>query len=221
MALKPLLLKSKVFVKQNGVCLLLYFAVRKLYFTFYKHLFKKCGSIFIAGSFRISGKRNIKIGKLSAGRRVTIDAIKYFNDKVYSPSIVIGHNVSFSDDVHIACTNSIRIGNNILLGSHIYITDHDHGIYSGDDIKHSSPAEPPPCRYLTSTGSVIIEDNVHIGEYVCIMKNVKIGKGSVIGALSVVTKDVPEYSIAVGNPARVIKKYDFGNHIWINIDSGN
>ena len=61
------------------------------------------------GSFRISGKQNIEIVKLFAGRRIVIDAIKYFNDDIYTPSIVIGQNVSISDDIHIACTNKIKI----------------------------------------------------------------------------------------------------------------
>ena len=212
--------KYKVFVRQNGLCLFIYFLLRKLFFIFYKHLFRKCGSIFIAGSFRISGKQSIEIGKLFAGRRITIDAITHFYDKMYSPEILIGRNVSFGDDVHIACTNNIRIGDNVLFGSHIYMTDHDHGIYSGDSVKHSSPTEPPSSRKLTDKGFVIIGDNVHVGEYVCIMKNVQIGKGSIIGAQSVVTRNIPEYSIAVGNPAKVIKKFDFQNHVWISTDNG-
>lgn len=52
------------------------------------------------------------------------------------------------------------------------------------------------------------------------MKNVQIGKGSIIGAQSVVTRNIPEYSIAVGNPAKVIKKFDFQNHVWISTDNG-
>ena len=219
MTIKSLYVKYKVFLRQNGILVFLGFAAKKLFFAFYKHLFKKCGCIFIAGSFRISGKQNIEIVKLFAGRRIVIDAIKYFNDDIYTPSIVIGQNVSISDDIHIACTNKIKIGNNVLTGSHIYISDHDHGIYSGNKIKHSSPEERPAERKLTNDGFVIIEDNVHIGEYVCILKNTRIGKGTVIGAQSVVTGDIPEYSIAVGNPAKVIKKYDFDKQTWISADN--
>jgi acetyltransferase-like isoleucine patch superfamily enzyme len=219
MTIQSLYIKHKVFLKQNGILIFLSFTVKKLFFALYKHLFKKCGCIFIAGSFRISGKQNIEIVKLFAGRRIVIDAIKYFNHDIYTPSIVIGQNVSLSDDIHIACTNKIKIGNNVLMGSHIYISDHDHGIYSGNKIEHSSPEEQPAKRKLTNDGFVIIEDNVHIGEYVCILKNTRIGRGAVIGAQSVVTGDIPEYSVAAGNPAKVIKKYDFDKQIWIRADN--
>jgi len=217
MTLKSFYIKYNTFIKQNGIFVLLCFAVRKIFFAIYKFSFKKCGSIFIAGSFRISGKNNIEITKLSAGRRIVIDAIKYFNDSVYCPSILIGQSVSLSDDVHISCTNKIQIGNNVLTGSHVYISDHDHGIYVEDSDEQSCPDEPPAERRLTNNGFVIIEDNVHIGEYVCILKNTRIGRGSVIGAQSVVIGDIPEYSIAVGNPAKVIKKYDVESQTWIGV----
>ena len=66
-----------------------------------------------------------------------------------------------------------------------------------------------------SKGDVIIEDGCWLGVGVCILPGVKIGKNSVIGANSIVTRDVPEYSIAVGNPAQIIKKYDPEQQTWI------
>ena len=60
-------------------------------------------------------------------------------------------------------------------------------------------------RPMYSKGPVVIEDNVWIGEMVCILPNVRIGKGSIIGANAVVTKDVPANALVGGNPARVIK----------------
>lgn len=80
------------------------------------------------------------------------------------------------------------------------ITDHCHGKNSLDDIDSA-----PEHRKLISKGPIIIEDNVWIGENVCIMPGTRIGKNSIIGALSVVTKDIPPYSVAVGTPAKVIK----------------
>ena len=66
----------------------------------------------------------------------------------------------------------------------------------------------PNLRPLTSKGPIIIEDNVWIGEMVCILSGVSIGKGAIIAAGSVVTKDIPAYTIAAGIPAKVIKKFD-------------
>lgn len=60
----------------------------------------------------------------------------------------------------------------------------------------------------------MIDDNVWLGELVCIMPGVTVGKGSIVGAHSVVTHDIPPYSIAVGSPAKVIKQYNFSTKIW-------
>ncbi len=68
-----------------------------------------------------------------------------------------------------------------------------------------------------SANEIIIEDGVWVGAGVIVTAGVRIGKNSVIGAGSVVTKDIPAYSVAVGNPARVIKYFDFGTHKWIKI----
>lgn len=210
--------KYILFIKQNGVRRFLYYALRKLFFVFYKRTFKSCESIFFAGSFCITGKKCIEIGKLSAGRYFRMDAIQHALDGLYyQPKITIGTNVSFGDNAHIGCTNRISIGNNVLFGSHVYISDHDHGIYGGKE-EHSSPLTPPAFRPLTNDAYVEIEDNVFVGEYAAILKNVTIKKGAIIGAHAVVTKDVPEFSIVAGNPARVIRKYDFEKKRWLMPD---
>ncbi|PIA86231.1 DapH/DapD/GlmU-related protein [Streptococcus parauberis] len=64
------------------------------------------------------------------------------------------------------------------------------------------------------TSPVQIDSDVWIGENVVILQGVKIGKGSIIGANSVVNKDVPEYSIVAGTPAKVIKQYNFEQQLW-------
>ena len=66
---------------------------------------------------------------------------------------------------------------------------------------------PPLRRELFSKGPVLIKKNVWLGRNVCVMPNVVIGEGAVIGANSVVTHDIPDYSVAVGSPARVIRQY--------------
>lgn len=86
----------------------------------------------------------------------------------------------------------------------MYITDNGHGIYSGD-ATHSLPTEQPIMRCLDSNKEVVISDNVWIGDNVTVLPIVHIGKGCVIGANSVVTKDIPDNCIAVGIPAKVIK----------------
>jgi lipopolysaccharide O-acetyltransferase len=189
-------------------------ALRFLYCRIYGLRFRTCGSFFIRGSFYIRGNRHISIGSLRAGDRIRIEAVERHGDQDFQPSITIGHGVCFTDDIHIGCTHRIELRDGVLLGSHVYITDHDHGIYAGDHPQ--SPADQLPSqRPLTGDGTVILEENVHVGEYVTILKNVRIGKGSVIGAHSNVTSDIPPYTIAVGNPARPIKRFSQDSLRWV------
>jgi acetyltransferase-like isoleucine patch superfamily enzyme len=94
----------------------------------------------------------------------------------------------------------------------VYISDHSHGDYGLNF--HSSPRSKPSDRKLFSSGSVQIKENSWIGEGVKILPNVTIGKGVIIGANAVVSKNIPDYTIAVGIPAKVIKKYNFTNKKW-------
>jgi acetyltransferase-like isoleucine patch superfamily enzyme len=166
--------------------------------------------------FYIRGKKYIKFGNMiTTGVGLRIDAFP--ENKSNEPCITFGDNVQINDYVHIAAISSIRIGNNVLIASKVFITDHNHGDY-GINNNNDSPYIPPIMRPLRAN-PVIIEDNVWIGEHVSILPGVKVGKGTVIGAQSVVTKDIPPNSIAVGVPARVIKKYNDENGKWYPIKS--
>jgi len=127
----------------------------------------------------------------------------------------LGDDIQINDAVHIAAINSVTIGNRVLIASKVFISDHNHGFY-GKDHTHTSPLIPPVERVLSSE-PVLIEDDVWIGEFVAILPGVIIGKGAVIGTMSVVTKDIPKYSIAVGSPAKVIKIFDFEKKEWVRI----
>ena len=89
----------------------------------------------------------------------------------------------------------IQIGRNCMIGPQCYITDGDHGKEPGRSVKDQPMRSAP----------VIIEDEVWIGSHVVILPGVRIGKGAVIGAGSVVTRSIPANAIAVGVPARVVR----------------
>lgn len=164
--------------------------------------------------FDIRNKKNIKIGKnftSGFGCRLEAFPIKESENKI----LVFGNNVEINDYVHIASGENIEIGNNVLIASKVFISDLNHGNYKGKE--QDSPLTTPNNRKL-SANPILIKDNVWIGEGVCILSGVTIGYGSIIGAMSVVTKDIPDYSIAVGNPARVVKLYDFHLNEWLNIE---
>lgn len=163
--------------------------------------------------FYFRGKDNISgCENLTTGVNLRIDLI---NVDSKSPILYIGKNVQINDYVHIGVTNEIRIGDNTLIASKVFISDHNHGAYNGEI--QSNPNQPPLERVLESK-KVIIGNNVWIGEYVAILPGVTIGDGAIIGSMSVVSKDVPAYTIAVGVPAKGIKSFDFLTGVWKKIE---
>lgn len=160
--------------------------------------------------FEIRNRRYVEIGKgFTTGRYCRIEA--YPVNPEQKRCISIGENVQINDAVHIVGSVGITIGNNVLMASKIFISDLNHGQYNGDSA--DSPLSIPKDRPLHHR-PVVIEDNVWIGEFVSILPGVTLGKGAIIGTMSVVTKDIPPYSIAVGSPARVIKQYNFETGKW-------
>lgn len=129
--------------------------------------------------------------------------------------LIIGDRVQINDNCHIGVIDRVTIGNDVLIASRVFITDHNHGVYSGFS-KQSSPFETPLSRLLFSR-PVIIESRVWIGEGVIVLPGVRIGEGCVIGAGSVVTKSIPAECVAVGIPAIVVSRYDHDAACWKRI----
>lgn len=117
------------------------------------------------------------------------------------PHLIIGKNCQFGAYNHITCSNSITIGENLLTGKWVTITDNSHG-----EITHHNLSLPPIKRDVISNGAIIIEKNVWIGDKATILPGVTIGKGAIIAANAVVTHNVPAYSVVGGIPAKVIRK---------------
>lgn len=118
-----------------------------------------------------------------------------------TPEIRIGNHVSLGEYSHITAAANVRIGNGVLTGRYVLITDNAHGASQRDVLE-----TPPLLRSVVTKGPVIIEDNVWIGDKATILSNVHIGRGAVIGANAVVTKDVPAYAVVGGNPAGILKQ---------------
>ena len=162
--------------------------------------------------FDIRNKKFIEIGKgFTTGPGCRIEAYPATSKKV----LYIGENVQMNDYVHITAVESVIIGNNVLMASKIYISDSSHGSYIGNT-NDSHPDSIPSERPL-STKPVVIKDNVWLGEFVSVLPGVTIGKGTIVGANSVVSKSLPDYVIAVGSPAKPIKKFNFEINKWEKI----
>jgi len=116
--------------------------------------------------------------------------------------ITVKNNSSFGRNVIISTSESgqspISIGNDVMLAQHVMLIGGNHS-FTRTDI-------PISCQGEGKQGPIIIEDDVWIGARSIVLTGVTIGKGSIVGAGSVVTRNIPPYSIAAGNPARIINK---------------
>lgn len=165
--------------------------------------------------FDIRNRKYIKISKrFTSGFSCRLEAIVLQNQNQNHILISLGENVQINDYVHITAAESIIIGNNVLIASKVFISDLNHGNYSNGIA--DSPISLPNDRAII-TKPVVISDNVWLGEGVCVLPGCTIGFGSIIGAASVVTKNIPPNCIAVGNPAKVIKQYDYAVKQWLPI----
>lgn len=147
------------------------------------------------------GLKNVIIGDyFKCGERLKLRTFTCWGNDNFDPKIIIGNNVNIESDCHISAINNVTIDDGVLIASFVYISDHSHGNISKEMLQTS-----PIHRPLISKGPIHICKNVWLGERVCVLPNVTIGEGSIIGANSVVTKDIPPFSVACGSPAKVIK----------------
>ena len=157
----------------------------------------------------IRGKKYIDFGtSLTTGYNCRFDVNGVHSSKI----LVFGKNDNIGDNVRISCAKSIVLGDNVLIGSRVLIIDNSHGKYSGDN--QDSPDTNPNEREL-DTKPIKIGDRVWIGENAVILPGVRIGSGCIIGANSVVTKDIPDNCVVAGSPASIIKKWSPEEKKWI------
>ena len=182
---------------------------------FYKYLFKeKLVNVIFGKNIDIFNPHGISIGKnCLIGDNCLLEAKT-------DGKIFIGNNVQISRGTLIRCAaGSIEIGDNTGIASYSHIAAMGTKVKLGENVLIAAysyviggagyglgKVDIPLCTQPRLGKGIIIEDDVWLGAGVYVIDGNKIGTGSVIGAGSVVTKDIPEYSIAVGVPAKVIKK---------------
>lgn len=151
-----------------------------------------------------------KIGHIKHPECISIGQMVCFDDNFYlyanrqtgkpSPELIIGDNCWFGADNHITANQKIIIGDNILTGKRVTISDNNHGTTDLATLKGA-----PRLRKVVSKGGITICNNVWIGDNATILSGVNIGEGAVIAAGAIVTKNVPAYTVVGGNPAHIIK----------------
>lgn len=189
--------------------------IKELLYLFFSYLVTRLtvsSARLIRQPIDIRGKKGIDFGKsLTTGYHCRFETHATTKKKV----LIFGKNVQINDFVHIAALEEVRIDDNVLIASKVFISDLEHGSYSGDE-NDSTPFSIVKERPLSSK-PVHIMKNVWLGEHVSVLPGVIIGENSIIGANSVVTKSIPPNSIACGSPAKVIKTYNFEMKKWDRI----
>jgi tetrahydrodipicolinate N-succinyltransferase len=157
----------------------------------------------------IANPEKIFLGdNVNLGQGCCLLAFKEHLNQNFDPVIKIGNNVSATANLQISALQSVVIEDDVMFASNIFVGDHMHG-YKNANI----PYKDQPCR----VSPITIKKGCWIGQNVIVMPGVTIGGFSIIGANSVVTRDIPEQSIAFGAPARVVKKWDKAIDAWLEV----
>lgn len=156
---------------------------------------------FVMNPTYLIGMKYFKVGKgTNFAPDAELTAWDKYKEFIYTPCVTIGKNCNFGRACHITAIGEITIGDNVLTGQYIIISDNAHGESSYDEI-----SIPPVDRKLTTKGPVRIGNNVWIGDRVAILSGVTIGDGAIIGSNAVVTHDVPAGAVVGGVPAKLLK----------------
>lgn len=153
-------------------------------------------------TFNGEGFDHVVIGKSTIiYRNCIIESWQRYIQQRFSPLIEIGENCRIGEYTHITSINHIVIGNNLLTGRFVIITDHSHG----KNMLKSELDEAPALRQLYSKGEVVIGNNVWIGDKVSILPGSHIGDSVIIGSNSVVAGNFPDNCVIAGIPAKIVK----------------
>lgn len=161
----------------------------------------RCNILFPEG---VEGAKNIYLGSdVVVGARSYLAARPILDGQQIELKICDGVRIGRFN--HIYATSSVLIGNRVMTGNNVYIADNTHQFEDPD-----TPIFEQPLKQLAT---VEIGEGTWIGHGACIL-GVKIGRNCVVGAGSVARSDIPDYCVAVGSPARIVKRYDFTAKCW-------
>jgi len=154
---------------------------------------------FARGTLHGNALRMLREGRLTVGPHAVFEPGVWITSD--TGRIAIGAGALLNLNVMVAAVERTEIGDHCMLANGCLVTDGNH--------RFDDPERPVPWQGFTTKGPTILEDNVWLGANVVVTSGVRIGRRSVIGANSVVTEDVPPFSIAAGAPAKVLKQISY------------
>ena len=167
------------------------------------------GGFRIAGGSSVVGASGIRAGcNVQIGPRARIEV--HLTEHGIG-RLEVGNDVCILNDVHIGAAGSVSIGSGCGVAAGCLIIDHDHDF--------SDPLDWKSRNLRIVIAPVTLEDHVFLGERVAVLKGVRIGRGTVVGAHSVVTRDLPPFTMCAGIPARPIARYCPTSHQWKRIET--
>jgi acetyltransferase-like isoleucine patch superfamily enzyme len=177
----------------------------------FKRVGKNCHlawPVYLLGPERITLGDNVRFAP--SGRIFTLAG---YAGELFDPpgEMIIGDNTSIGHYCHITAARKITIGKGVMIANSCFVAD---GVHEYKDI--SLPIGRNP---LLRPGEVYIGDESWLGEHACISGNVHMGRHCILGTNAVLMKSIPDYSVAVGAPARVVKRYDSESNTWRRTDA--
>ena len=159
----------------------------------------------------IYNKKNIYIGeRVTIRPGLRIEPIKSYGAQNFeNPQIIIEDGTTIEQNCHITCANKVHIGKNVTIAGYSMITDIDH------EYRNINMGILEQELIVKET---YIDEECFIGMGARIMPGVHIGKHCIVGTNSIVTKDVPDYSVIVGAPAKIVKRYNPNLKKWLNVN---
>jgi acetyltransferase-like isoleucine patch superfamily enzyme len=176
----------------------------------YKLFVRQSNGIFIIYKADLITPEHLRIGKNVVIRHhARIEGINKYAGVNFDPQIIIGDNVRIQQNLHLTCASKITIGRHTAIAANVSITDINHGY---EDI--NIPPEEQPLQII----EVTIGEACKIYNNVVILPGTVLGKHNIVGANSVVRGVFPDYSVIVGAPAKIVKRYNVTTRLWEKTD---
>lgn len=185
----------------------------RLFTAFIRRQFGCCGKgLSVVPPLRFANLHLVSLeDHVTINQHCWIHALSGKEQEEVSAKLMVGAHTSIGMGATISAAKRIVLGKQVLLARNVYISDHGHAF---EDVRM-----PIILQGLRDVRDVLVGDGTWIGQNACVMPGVHIGKHCVIGANSVVTRSLPDYCVAVGSPARIVKQYDEKSQSWAKVVS--